>query len=437
MSLRTDTDVIIVGAGFAGVTAARELTQSGLRVVLLEARDRLGGRTWTKDTDLGRRLDLGGTWVHWIQPHVWAEIVRYDLDIVASPVPEKAYWLSGGEVHSGEPDELFGRLDPGMMAILEGAMTYFPNPHQPFPLVPELKDLDHVSMRDKLNQMDLGAEEAELLDGMWALNFNSHLENAAFTQGLRWCALAGGNWQLLFEACAYYKLRDGTKALLDAIAADTTADVRTSAVARRIEQTDEHAVVTLDDGTRLTAREVIVTLPLNALNTIGFEPPLDPIKMAASDQGQASQGVKVWLRIAGHLPSFVALASGRYPITFAQLEYHVDDDSLVVAFGPDASQLDISDRDAVQAGIRQWLPDAEVLAVEGHDWVADRFSQQTWPMLRPGQLTGALEQLQQPEGRVRLAGSDYANGWAGFIDGAIESAKTNARRVMARLSAAG
>ena len=42
-------------------------------------------------------------------------------------------------------------------------------------------------------------------------------------------------------------------------------------------------------------------------------------------------------------------------------------------------------------------------------------------MLRPGQLTGALAELQRPEGRIILAGSDYASGWRGFIDGAIES----------------
>ena len=71
-------DVVVIGGGFAGVTAAREATLAGASTLLLEARDRLGGRTWThrwNDTD----VELGGGWVHWHQPHVWSEITRAGL----------------------------------------------------------------------------------------------------------------------------------------------------------------------------------------------------------------------------------------------------------------------------------------------------------------------------------------------------------------------
>jgi phytoene dehydrogenase-like protein len=57
-------DVVVVGAGFAGLTAARELSRRGHSVLVVEARDRIGGRTWTTER-FGRTLELGGTWVHW------------------------------------------------------------------------------------------------------------------------------------------------------------------------------------------------------------------------------------------------------------------------------------------------------------------------------------------------------------------------------------
>jgi monoamine oxidase len=87
-------DVVVIGGGFAGVTTARELTRRGHSVLVLEARDRLGGRTFYTEK-LGRKLELGGTWVHWFQPHVWAEITRYGLELTQSPVPEKGYWITG------------------------------------------------------------------------------------------------------------------------------------------------------------------------------------------------------------------------------------------------------------------------------------------------------------------------------------------------------
>ncbi|BAS15140.1 putrescine oxidase [Arthrobacter sp. Hiyo8] len=60
--LNLDRDVVIVGAGPSGLTAARELKKAGLSVAVLEARDRVGGRTWT-DTIDGAMLEIGGQWV--------------------------------------------------------------------------------------------------------------------------------------------------------------------------------------------------------------------------------------------------------------------------------------------------------------------------------------------------------------------------------------
>jgi monoamine oxidase len=70
------------GWRICGVTAAR-VRECGVRVTLLEAR-RLGGRTFTSDF-AGHQVDFGGTWVHWLQPHVWAEISRYGVALDEAP----------------------------------------------------------------------------------------------------------------------------------------------------------------------------------------------------------------------------------------------------------------------------------------------------------------------------------------------------------------
>jgi monoamine oxidase len=197
---------------------------------------------------------------------------------------------------------------------------------------------------------------------------------------------------------------------------------------------DAGATVRTAAGEVYHAKAVIVTAPLNALPGLTFQPELPEAKQAAVEQGQPSRGIKLWARIRGLVEPFIGFAAPSVsPLTIAQYEYEVDGDSLVVLFGDDAARIGPHDREAVQAAVRHWLPDAEVVAVDGHDWTNDRYSQGTWANLRPGQLTGVIPELQKPEGPVHFAGSDYATAWLGYIDGAIESALRTAARIRAQL----
>jgi monoamine oxidase len=84
-------DVIVVGAGYCGLTAARNAAAEGLKVLLLEGRDRIGGRSWSS-TIGGYPFEMGGTWVHW---NTWREMSRYQMmnDV------EKSFDFSHGVNH--------------------------------------------------------------------------------------------------------------------------------------------------------------------------------------------------------------------------------------------------------------------------------------------------------------------------------------------------
>jgi monoamine oxidase len=178
----------------------------------------------------------------------------------------------------------------------------------------------------------------------------------------------------------------------------------------------------------------VVTVPLHVLNSVRFEPELSAGKREAAERGQLGLGAKLWTKVKGRHERFVAMGPQDWPLNFVQAEYLDAESTTLVAFGPDAEAVDVDDAAAAQEILRRWIPDIEVLEVSGHNWVQDEYARETWPMHRAGYLSESLPELQRPEGRIHLAGSDYANGWGGFIDGAIESGFTAARDVAEKLA---
>lgn len=431
MTDREHCDVVIVGAGFAGLTAARELSHRGHSVLVLEARDRIGGRTWT-DHRLGRALEMGGTWVHWLQPHTWSEITRYGLAIEASPAPECVYWRAGGDVHQTTPAEYAAFVSRGQEVMLHDSRSYFSRPYEPL-RGPGLDQIDSLTVVDRLAESGLGAEELDLQTGIWAEHFNAPPELAGLTQALRWCAAASGSRQLMDEAASSFRLTLGTIALAEAMRDDSTAEIRLGVAVDRIEQDDTGVTVFTAEGGRIAARQVIAAVGSNVLSRIRFLPELPDAVRAASIEGSASRGIKTWIKVAGRIAPFAAYGGRDSLLTFVRTEFFEEDSTILVAFGPRASRLDPTDRDAVAGALGYWRDDLVVLEVASHDWANDQLSLATWPMQQPGQLTKYLAALQQPLGAIHLASSDYANGWAGFIDGAIESGLIASRRVHALL----
>jgi len=428
---RADTDVVVIGAGFAGLIAARELGRAGLGVLVLEARDRVGGRTWT-DRRLGHDLELGGTWVHWVQPHTWAEMTRYGRQITTSPAAGQAYWLgAGGALRTGTLDEFMALIAAGQQAIVDDVRAAIPRGIDP--AAGQIGELDALSIADRLDGLGLDEEARVANEAVWVGHVNARLDQVGLSSALRWTAAAGGHWQLMHEASATYRVVGGMSGFTRAIAADVAGQIRLGTTVRRVAQTADRAVVTCADGAQARARRVISTLPVNAIAGVEWEPGLPGAWQRANAETVASQGVKIWVRASGRVPRFVAYASQRHPISVLKTEFADDDATVLVGFGPDHTQLDVTSVAAVQAAVDAMRPGLKVLDVAAHDWMKDPLSRTTWMTHRPGQLTRDLAGLQQPAGVVHFASSDNASLWGGFIDGAIESGLREARRVAAEL----
>ena len=254
------------------------------------------------------------------------------------------------------------------------------------------------------------------------------MQETGLVAALRWHALAGWSAERMLGCSSRYKIAGGTRSLVEAIASDGSFTIRPSAPVAAVEADRDGVVVRLVDGEALAARAVVVAVPLNILASVEFTPALSAGKREAAKTGQSSHGIKTWARVRGER-GFFALAPSRCGITYLSTDYAVGGDTLLVGFGPHASALDPTDREAVAEVVRRLAPDAEVVEVHANDWTSDEYSRGTWSMPRPNAVTRYLRELQRPEGRVFLAGSDLASGWSGFIDGAIESGHSAARAV--------
>jgi monoamine oxidase len=431
--MREHADVVIVGAGVAGLITARELGRRGLRVVVLEARDRIGGRTWT-DHRLGRDLEIGGTWLHWVQPHVWAEVNRYGLTVTRGPRSEETYWLAGDEVRRGTLEDFMDLIDPGMTRLLEDTRRWIPRPDDPL-AVPEIASIDHFNLQDKLDELELSVDERNANEAAWVGHFNGPLSHCAYVSALRWTSATAGSWHLMHEGSAIYRLADGTRRLVESIATDAGADIHCGCRVESIAHNDEGAQVVCEDGRIIDARRVVVTLPQNLLHQLPVTPELPQDKLTPSIEKTASQGAKAWIRVRGPIKPFFAYSSQHHPLSVVRTEFIGEDDAVLVAFGADSTRIDVNDPQDIAKALQVWRDDLEVLEVGGHDWMADPYSQETWLIQRPGHFTRYHRALQESVGVLHFASSDHANIWAGFIDGAIESGTRVARQVRESMGA--
>jgi monoamine oxidase len=413
-------DVVVIGGGFAGVTAARESALAGLDTLLLEARDRLGGRTWTRRWN-GTDIELGGGWVHWHQPHTWSEITRAGLAVEVSEDADVAGWFVGERRRSGTISERDAVAERGWNQFVAGVEEALPRPHDPLFAREKLAEFDEKTIAQRLDELDLDDEGREVLIAELESLAHGRLDDAGAVSVLRWHALSGGSLALTQFTGGRVTLRDGTRSLLSAIASGAEFETRLSAPVAAVTRHDDGVEVHTRAGETIPARTVVVAVPLNALGGVQFDPPLSDGKQRAIALGQASRGIKIFVHARGAPVVRNAIKPGH---AFGYLDtetLYPDGTQLLIGFGPDAESCDATNLSSVQRQLDEILPGYEALAATAHDWLADEFSRGTWAIHRPGWYTRHHAEMQKPEGAVIFAGSDLADGWAGFIDGAIES----------------
>lgn len=427
-------EAIIIGAGFAGLTAARELTQLGHKVLILEARDRVGGRTHTEQF-AGHAADLGGTWVHWAQGNIWAEISRYGIELEESPAyaaDDTIFLDYEGRRHEGKGSELGAELYMAMQRLMANARTDVPRPAEPF-VDNKWVTLDTSSVGEKLADPELSPNGKIMADSFFSVVGATAPENISWIEMERLYALCGYDLALTGDVLGRFMIKGGMQALYNAIAADCGATIEFGAQVKSVATTEAGVTISTISGRSYSAPAAISTLPLNILADVAFDPPLPPQKLKVSRQQHGGKCTKIHILVDRAYPMFSAAAPGKSPVRQLVWEGVKDGHTHLIAFGANDKDLLNPDRRALQAAVRQFLPEASIVDVKAHDWNSDPYAKGVWCSARPGQISPVLRELQSPHGRIFFASSDWATVWRGFIDGAIEQGVVNARSVHALL----
>jgi monoamine oxidase len=421
-----DADVVVVGGGFAGIVAARDLRERGRTVTLLEARDRLGGRTWYRPVPgTSLRAEYGGTWFsREVQPALAAEIARYGVAVEPYLEPTRSVWVHDGERREGPAarERLRALLSPVDRQIDDVAAAIEAGDDA------LLASLD-VPVTRWIGEVGVpGEAQGYLLTYAAAMGGGPPERMSALTLLLD-AADNGYRFDEAFHESGE-RFADGSVSLVDAIAADAGADVRLRTPVERVRDDGGGVEVDLAGGGSVRAAAAVIALPLNVWADVAFDPPLGATKRRLAEQGHAGRTVKTIAVAEGVAEPFMGHGWG-LPIQAAVSLEDTPEGTLVMGFSG-AGPIDPTDRDAVEQALRRFVPDLTVVASDGHDWIGDPYAKGTWLAFPPGWLAD-FDELRVPQGRLAFAGGDIAERGAGWIEGAVASAHAAAERIDALL----
>ncbi|KAK1473136.1 monoamine oxidase N [Colletotrichum abscissum] len=411
-------DVIVAGAGYCGLTAARDAAVAGLKVLLLEGRDRIGGRSWSSNIG-GYPFEMGGTWVFWGQPNVWREIMRYQMQDELEVSYDfsrgiNEYHISNGrttqrfthdEEVRGWPQRARRCADGIQDKIVESGLRKLVNVDGAYGknVIPfshtgkfssEAIKLDSMSVADRLAEIQdsLTPNERLAVESFVLLCSGGTLETTSFFEFLHWWALCAYSYEGCIDYLVKYKFRGGQSSFAirffqEALATGNLTYAFNSPIAT-VRNTTAGVEVTTRQAERFKARRMISAIPLNVLNNVTFDPPLPQGKQAAASIGHVNQCVKVHAEVRDrdlrsytgisypHNGLFYALGDGETP----------SGNTHIVAFGGQHNHFEPDEDIEATKKALQGLTPMNIERIVFHNWSKDEFAKGAWLVMNSSYL---------------------------------------------------
>lgn len=393
-----DTDFIIIGAGAAGIAAARALRALGRDLLVLEGRDRIGGRAWTSAATLGLPWDRGAQWLHNGRDNpLWSLARRAGRDPIWSDFGNMQ--VSGGD---GATAALFAGFE-ALDARIDGAAA-------------------RAQADTRLDTLLMGERWADAALWLSALSIGGDPAQIALRDAA------------MMESGADALVSGGPGGLLQALASGLP--IRTGHVVREIDLRAAGHVTVAGEFGRLRARGVLVTIPPMVLAQAALRvlPSLPVRHLAAFDALRPADFMKVGLRLGRVVPELAEFAVDPAALLAGQgALLHLDPRAplaSVLFAGAYARALEAEGPSALAAAAQAVLrhhTGQEAIARDHHDWRADPFSGGTWALLRPGAATARQDYVTPIQDRLFFTGEAAPGPMATTLGGAWAAGRAAAR----------
>ncbi|MEU6584884.1 FAD-dependent oxidoreductase [Nocardia sp. NPDC046763] len=445
----TDFDYCVIGGGFAGLTAALRLKQAERSVVVLEARDRLGGRTFTEVRADGCWIDRGGAWIGPGQDRIHALMNEFGVRSYRQYTDGEAMMVVDGKQHR-YTGTIPWTMSPWASMNLGASFVELGHMCKSIPLeapweAKKADKWDRISLAQWLDRTVWSKPAYDLLETAIAGSYTSAASEVSMLFALYQMASGGGpNFMFGVKGGAQdARIVGGMGAIYGPMAAELGDSIHLSQPVHSIEQ-DAAGVRVHADGSTVRARRAIVAVPLAIAGQIRYEPML-PVDRSLLHQ-RVPSGAIIKISVLYDEPfwrrdglSGQSLAPGS-PATVT-IDGCTDTGRpgvlCVISEGPIARQigrLDAAERRTAilhelvtRFGEKAGLP---VDYIE-QDWSTERYSGGGMLSHTPtGVLTQFGRTLREPCGRIHWAGTESSAVMCGWVDGAIRSGERAASEVL-------
>jgi monoamine oxidase len=446
-----EADVIVVGAGLAGLAAARGLLAGGAEPLVLEARDRVGGRTLNEDLGEGKVVEVGGEWVGPTQDRV-AELAReFEIDTFPTHIAGQNTLEFNGRVSRYEGT--IPKLNPAALLEIELTSRKLDRMVRRIRLdapwtSPDASRLDGTTLATWLDRRLRTRTARRLVEVAVRTVWGADSRDLSLLYALSYIGGAGSFYALLdTDGGAQQDRFVGGSQLISLRMAESLSDrVVLSAPVRRVEH-DANGITVSAGDIIARGKRVVVTAPPPACARIDWQPAL-PMSRAQLTQRmpggsylkcQAVYDEPFWR--ADGLSGGGVSDVGPATTTFDNSP-HDGSPGILLGFasGSDArslSRLGVSERRraVVEGFARMYGPRARKV----ERYIEQDWSREPWTgggpifYMPPGTWTGFGEALREPIGPIHWAGSETSTEWPGYMDGAVRSGDRAAAEVLATL----